>query len=279
MLAVEVLLRWQKSANEVIPPSDFLSLLEDIGLIVPVGNWVLETSCMYREEWRQKGLIPDECTICVNLSARQIIEPDFADTVKFILAQTKMPPALLELEITESILLEDQETVSEALLELQELGVLVAIDDFGTGYSSFSYLKSFPVDILKIDRSFVYDVCSDAGSAAIVSSIISLAHNLGMQVVGEGVEDDYSLRYLIDHECDRVQGFLFSEPLPYSEFIAYVETMTVKNEAAEGQIEVMSHVITDTVVTEPVVTSDNDNKPTEDKASSTSLNPFLSHRA
>ncbi len=222
MLAVEVLLRWHKASGEVLPPSDFLSLLEDMGLIIPVGNWILEKSCIYRELWRKQGLISDECTICVNLSARQIIEPDFAATVKFILAQTKMPPELLELEITESILLEDQDTVSEALSELQALGVLVAIDDFGTGCSSFSYLKSFPVNILKIDRSFVYDVCSDQGSAAIVSSIISLAHNLGMQVVGEGVEDDYALRYLIDKSCDRVQGFLFSKPLNYLAFMEYV---------------------------------------------------------
>ncbi|MBL4816758.1 MAG: EAL domain-containing protein [Shewanella sp.] len=223
MLAVEVLLRWHKGDGEVLPPGDFISLLEDMGLIIQVGNWVLELACKYRELWRKQALISDECTICVNLSARQIIEPDFADTVKYILAQTKMPPHLLELEITESILLEDQDTVSQALLELQDLGVLVAIDDFGTGYSSFTYLKSFPVNILKIDRSFIYDVCSDPGSAAIVTSIINLAHNLGMKVVGEGVEDGYALRYLLEHDCDRVQGFLFSKPLPYLDFMHYVK--------------------------------------------------------
>ncbi|QFU21324.1 EAL domain-containing protein [Shewanella eurypsychrophilus] len=228
MLAVEVLLRWRKSRDEVLPPADFLSLLEDMGLIIQVGNWVLEQACYYRESWRQQGLISDTCTICVNLSAKQIIEPDFADMVKYTLAQTKMPAHLLELEITESILLEDQDSVSEALLELQALGILVAIDDFGTGYSSFSYLKSFPVDILKIDRSFVFDVCSDPDSAAIVTSIINLAHDLGMQVVGEGVEDDYALRYLIDHKCDRVQGYLFSKPLPYCEFMAYIEDQTAE---------------------------------------------------
>ena len=188
-------------------------MLEDSGLIVPVGEWVLRTACAQGKAWEDAGFAP--VRISVNLSGRQFNQDDLAGSLARILDETGLDPNYLELELTESLLMEDIAVSSAMLDELRVLmGLRLSVDDFGTGYSSLSYLKRFPLDTLKIDRSFVRDIATDRDDAAIVASIISLAHNLQLEVIAEGVETEEQLAYLREKGCDIVQGFYFSEPLP-----------------------------------------------------------------
>ena len=188
-------------------------MLEDSGLIVPVGEWVLRTACAQGKAWEDAGFAP--VRISVNLSGRQFNQDDLAGSLARILGETGLDPNYLELELTESLLMEDIAVSSVMLDELRVLmGLRLSVDDFGTGYSSLSYLKRFPLDTLKIDRSFVRDIATDRDDAAIVASIIGLAHNLQLKVIAEGVETEEQLVYLREKGCDIVQGFYFSEPLP-----------------------------------------------------------------
>ncbi len=208
---VEALLRWYNPELGDVSPARFIPVAEDSGLIVPIGAWVIEQACRQAQLWRLAGL-PD-ITMSVNLSALQFRRAGLIETVAGALSRTALPPHLLELELTESILLQDVENTLDTVRQLKALGVRLAIDDFGTGYSSLSYLKRFAVDRLKIDQSFVRDIHTDPDDAAIVSAIIQLAHSLRLGIIAEGVETAEQLAFLREAGCSKVQGYLFSQPL------------------------------------------------------------------
>jgi diguanylate cyclase (GGDEF)-like protein/PAS domain S-box-containing protein len=211
IVGVEALLRWQQTRSALTPPLDFIGVAEEIGLIVPLGDWVLETACKQAVAWQRSGC-PD-LRMAVNLSARQFAQKGLVATISAALQRSGLNPSLLEIEITESLMMADVEQAVMTLAALKRLGVHVSVDDFGTGYSSLAYLKRFPIDILKIDRSFVRDIGSDASGGAIVAAIISLAHSLGMSVVAEGVEQQDQLIYLARCGCDTIQGYMVSPPM------------------------------------------------------------------
>jgi diguanylate cyclase (GGDEF)-like protein/PAS domain S-box-containing protein len=211
----EALLRWRRGGGDLVPPADFVPLLEETGLIIPVGVWVIDKACTQLAAWRAAGLPP--VRMAVNVSARQFQAPDFTATVREILARTGTPADLLNLEITESVLMQDGERSMAALGALKTMGVRLSIDDFGTGYSSLAYLTRLEIDFLKIDRSFVSDVPSSSNSAAITAAVIAVAHRLGLKVVAEGVERGVQLAFLAAHGCDEFQGYYFSRPVPPEE--------------------------------------------------------------
>ena len=212
VIAVEALVRWQHPVRGIISPDQFIPVVEETGLIFPIGQMVLETACRQVATWLADGVPP--VRVAVNLSARQFQQGDLPETVARILLDTGVPPALLELEITESVAMNRPKETIRHLLHFKYMGVELAIDDFGTGYSSLSYLKLFPVHRLKIDRSFVRDLENDANDAAIAAATIALAHTLGMEVVAEGVETSGQLEFLKEQHCDTIQGYFFSRPLP-----------------------------------------------------------------
>lgn len=208
---MEALLRWNHPEKGLLLPSDFISVAEDTGLIVPIGEWVLKKACTQNVTWQRLGLNP--ISISVNISVSQFRQRQLVDTVDLILKETGMNPRLLELEITESTAMHHVEFTIDTLQRLQDMGVRIAIDDFGTGYSSLSYLRRFPVNTLKIDRSFVRDVLIDVEDAAIVATIIVLAHNLKLKTVVEGVESEEQLRFFGQQDCFVMQGYFFSKPV------------------------------------------------------------------
>jgi diguanylate cyclase (GGDEF)-like protein/PAS domain S-box-containing protein len=214
---MEALVRWRSPEGELVSPLDFIPLAEDTGLIVPLGEWVLQSACVQNRSWQNQGYRPHR--VSVNLSFRQFQQKDLIQTIGGILRDTKMDSNMLELELTESILMKDPEMAIETMRELGSMGIRISIDDFGVGYSSLSYLRRFPIHTLKIDRSFVRDSISDPDDAAIVTAIISMAHSLKLKVVGEGVETEGQLRFLQSQGCDCIQGHYFSEPLPPSDFL------------------------------------------------------------
>ena len=209
---VEALVRWQHPQLGLVSPAEFIPLAEDNGLIVPIGEWVLRTACRQTREWQEKGL--PALRVGVNVSARQFHQQHLAETVLKILEETSLAPEYLELELTESSIMSNAQATIDVLTSLKAMGVTISIDDFGTGFSSLSYLKRLPIDALKIDRAFIRDVSTDPDDAALVMAIVTLAHNLRLQVVAEGVETDEQLRFLHLLRCDEVQGFRFSRPLP-----------------------------------------------------------------
>ncbi|MFV0372422.1 MAG: EAL domain-containing protein [Azonexus sp.] len=208
---VEALLRWHHPVDGVIPPDRFIPITEETGLIVEIGDWVLHTACREVKRWIDSGLAP--LRIAINVSTRQLRRRDFCEIVAGVLAESGLPPELLELEITESAVMENPEEATLILARLGRMGINLAIDDFGTGYSSLAYLKLFPIDRLKIDRSFVRDIEHDLNDRAIAFGTIALAHSLGLKVIAEGVETDDQLELLRSNGCDEVQGYLFSKPL------------------------------------------------------------------
>src|SRR5271165_7159866 len=217
-LGAEALIRWQVSPQEIISPHRFIPLAEETGLIVPIGRWVLETACRQNKAWADMGFEP--MVVSVNVSARQFRHDDFVQTVVAVLKQSGLEARYLEIELTESMVMHDAERLVAMLDELKRIGVQISVDDFGTGYSSLSYLKRFPVDRLKIDRSFVSDLMNDTDDATIVRTIIALGHNLGLQVVAEGVETAEQSDFLRRNGCDEAQGYFFGRPVPSEDFIA-----------------------------------------------------------
>jgi EAL domain-containing protein (putative c-di-GMP-specific phosphodiesterase class I) len=211
IIGVEALLRWQHMRPGLRQPAEFIGVAEEIGLIVPIGDWVLEQACRQAVTWQRSGL--PAMRMAVNLSARQFAQPGLVASISATLERTGLQPSLLEIEITESLMMADVEQAVSTLADLKRLGVKVSVDDFGTGYSSLYYLKRFPIDVLKIDRSFVRDIVSDADDASIVAAIISLAHSLGMSVVAEGVEQQDQMIYLARYGCDTIQGYMLSPPM------------------------------------------------------------------
>ena len=220
-IGMEALLRWNHPDLGFISPNRFISVAEDSGLIVPLGNWVLRTACAQTLQWRTEGF--SDLRVAVNISAQQFLKPDFVDVVIQALTETGLPAAGLELEITESLLMRDTEIAVRHLNELRAYGVHIALDDFGTGYSSLSYLHRFPLDTLKIDRSFVIEMHHKAESATIVRAVILLAHNLNLRVVAEGVEELEQLESLRKLGCEEIQGYLFSRPLPKADFRSWIQ--------------------------------------------------------
>jgi diguanylate cyclase (GGDEF)-like protein len=216
---VEALVRWQHPTRGLIPPMSFIPLAEETGLILPIGRWVLETAVQQTRVWQVAFPSETPLTISVNLSPSQFAQPDLGAHVMAILAQTGLPPSSLELEITESVVMDDSETGIAALRGLRALGCRLALDDFGTGYSSLSYLKSMPLDTLKIDRSFVAGLAGDTANRPIVQAVIGLAHGLGIEVTAEGIETAEQLGWLRDLHCDSGQGFYFARPLPADELV------------------------------------------------------------
>ncbi len=213
---MEALVRWQRPNEGLIPPDDFIPLAEATGLIVPIGEWVLREACRQTAIWRKSGL-PD-LRVAVNLSARQMQEPELMKTILAIITETGLPAEGLELEITESAIMTDFKAAESFFRQLREIGVSISLDDFGTGYSSLSYLRRLPVDSVKIDKSFVDDLPDDPEAVAVVTSIISMTHSLNLKVVAEGAETKKQLDFLRLIHCDTVQGYIFSPPLPSDEF-------------------------------------------------------------
>ena len=218
IVGMEALLRWQHPRRGLVGASEFVPLAEETGLIVPIGAWVLRTACDQLRAWHGAGY--PAMRIAVNFSARQFQDEDIAVGVAAILEQCDLAPRFLEIEITESDILKSPSRVQSLLKDFTDLGIRVALDDFGTGYSSLNHLRSFPGASIKIDRSFVRNVCSERHDAAIVRSLIVMAHNLNLKVIAEGVETVEQLEFLRDNRCDAVQGYLISRPMPAEDIAA-----------------------------------------------------------
>jgi len=233
--SVEALVRWADPKLGLISPGDFIPVAEDSGLIVPLGQWVLETACA--EIQKIQKAIDSEIGISVNLSALQLRQPDLVGTVRQTLLDTGLAAESLELELTESILMQDVKAPVELLDQLKALGIKLSIDDFGTGYSSLSYLKRFPIDTLKIDQSFIQDIEQDADDAAIVDAAITLAHKLRLTVVAEGVETKNQEDHLRVLGCDEVQGYYYSRPLPIDKLIEWLRD--AKTQAGKGEADML----------------------------------------
>jgi EAL domain-containing protein (putative c-di-GMP-specific phosphodiesterase class I) len=216
IVGAEALLRWQRPGTGLIPPSQFIPLAEETGIIIPIGQWVLREASAQCRTWQQTGW--KSLRMGVNISSQQFRQTNLIATVAAILQETGLEPHFLDLELTESLAMQQVEESMKMLLQLRHQGVQISIDDFGTGYSSLSYLKQFPIDRLKIDRSFIADIATDPNDAAIVVAIIAMAHCLGHEVIAEGVETEEQLKFLKMHGCNEVQGFLFGRPVPADEF-------------------------------------------------------------
>ncbi|WP_051775212.1 sensor domain-containing protein [Paenibacillus tyrfis] len=219
VIGAEALIRWNHPDWGMVSPGDFIPLAEETGLIVPIGEWVLKTACRQFKEWQQAGFPP--ITLKVNLSARQFKQPDLAGMIQRTLLETEFEPRYLGLEITEGAMMQNPEQTIATLNELKTTGIRVSVDDFGTGYSSLNYIRIFPIDIIKIDKSFIQDICKDDKDEVIISTIISMAHNLNLKVVAEGVETEEQLSFLQQERCDAVQGYYYSKPLPAQHFLHY----------------------------------------------------------
>jgi EAL domain-containing protein (putative c-di-GMP-specific phosphodiesterase class I) len=214
---MEALVRWCKPGQGMVSPGEFIPLAEETGLIVPLGAWILRSACRQNKRWIAEGYAP--VRVAVNLSARQFQQGDeLIDMVASVLAETGLAPEWLELEITESMVMDNVDQAVATMQQLQAMGVHISLDDFGTGYSSLGALKRFPLHALKIDRSFVRDLPLDAEDVAIVTATISMAHKMNLAVVAEGVESEAQLLFLRDNECDEIQGFYFSRPVPVEQF-------------------------------------------------------------
>lgn len=216
VVGAEALIRWRHPRLGMVPPGDFIPLAEETGLIVPIGEWVIDSACRQARAWRDEGL--PELSIAVNVSARQFQHEQLTTVLARALDTYGVPPGQLHIEVTESAVMSNPERTIVTLRELKNIGVQISLDDFGTGYSSLNYLKRFPIDSIKIDRSFVTDIATSAEDAAIALMVISLAHSLQQTVIAEGVEDGDQLDFLRRHRCDEMQGYLFSRPLPAEHF-------------------------------------------------------------
>ena len=224
---LEALVRWQHPQLGLVSPSEFIPLAEDTGLIVPIGEWVLRAACLQGRRWIEEGFAP--IPIAVNISARQFHDRDLSQTVIRILEETGFSPKYLELELTESSIMQNEEFAASMLNQLKSMGVNISIDDFGTGFSSLASLKRLPIDALKIDQSFVREATIDPDDAALVMAIITLGHNLRLKVVAEGVETDDQLRFLQLLRCDEIQGYFFSKPVPADTLASLFDTQIKTN--------------------------------------------------
>jgi EAL domain-containing protein (putative c-di-GMP-specific phosphodiesterase class I) len=221
IIGVEALLRWQNEELGNVPPDRFIPMAEDSGLIIPIGEWVLRTACTQLKAWQDTGV--PIARMAVNISVRQFMHPGFLQLVKQVIEETGLDPEGLELEITESLLMQDAEGAIHILHDLKALGVQLAIDDFGTGYSSLSYLKRFPIDRLKVDKMFVQEITTNTEDAAITRAVIAMANNMDLRVIAEGVETAEQLSYLTDEHCHEIQGYYLSRPVPAYEVCSFID--------------------------------------------------------
>ena len=221
VVGAEALIRWHSPERGFVPPDQFISVAEDSGLLIPIGEWVLGEACRQNQRWREQGL--PELSVAVNISAVQCAHAAFSETVEHSLAASGLDPQGLDLEVTESLLMQNLDTSVQLLEHLKRFGCRVSIDDFGTGYSSLSYLKRLPLNAIKIDRSFINELTENSDDANIVEATISLCHNLRLKVLAEGVEEQAQLEYLRARGCDEAQGYFFSKPLPAAEFETWLD--------------------------------------------------------
>ncbi|HET8797406.1 MAG TPA: EAL domain-containing protein, partial [Thermoanaerobaculia bacterium] len=229
--SLEALLRWRDPNRGIVQPAEFIQLAEETGMIVPIGEWALRTACAQLRRWHDRGLT--SLRMAVNISAVQLQHRGLVDVVRAALAESRIPPQMLQLEITESAAMQSFEQTLGVLRELRDLGVSVAIDDFGSGQSSLVYLKHFPIDTVKIDKEFLREVTSDDTAAAIVSYVINLAHTLSLSVVAEGVETEEQYSFLRHFACDLMQGYLFSKPLPANEVFPFLQQAILRPKTLE----------------------------------------------
>jgi EAL domain-containing protein (putative c-di-GMP-specific phosphodiesterase class I) len=216
IIGVEALIRWRHPTRGLVSPAQFIPVAEECGFIVTIGRWVLREACCQARKWQKEGL--PAMRIAINISAVELRAKGFVAYVRQILTETGLEARYLELELTETFLMQDSRSTAAVLRELKDMGIHLALDDFGTGYSSLSYVKRFPIDTLKIDQSFVRDLATDADDASIVSAVISMGKSLHMCVVAEGVETQEQLEFLREHGCPFGQGFYFSPPVGAKEF-------------------------------------------------------------
>ncbi|MDP3638658.1 MAG: EAL domain-containing protein, partial [Azonexus sp.] len=217
LIGAETLIRWQPPGQAMVPPDNFIPLAEETGLIVPIGLWVLDQACAHLRRWADDAALKN-LYLAVNVSARQFRQSDFVEQVQAALERHRVNPKRLKLELTESLLLDNVDNVVNKMQALRALGVRFSLDDFGTGYASLSYLKRFPFEQLKVDRSFIRDIASDPDDAAIVRAIIAMGNSLRLSVVAEGVEADEQYAFLVEHGCTHFQGYLFGRPIAFEEF-------------------------------------------------------------
>lgn len=216
IISAEALVRWHHPERGLLTPAEFIALAEETGLIIPIGEWVLRTACIQAKNWQRNRSSP--LRVAVNLSIRQFNQQNFIEKIANILTETGLAPELLELELTETLMVQDFRSAIKILSELKALGIQISIDDFGMGYSCLSYLHQFPLDTLKIDKCFVRNITTNAKNTAITKAIIQMAHSLNLKVIAEGVETKAELAFLYEQQCDAIQGYLFSHPLPIEEF-------------------------------------------------------------
>ena len=221
IVGVEALVRWQHPVRGLLPPSAFIRVAEDCGLIVPLGYWVIHSACKYLNELSSKG--HDHVHIAVNVAFKQFQDKNFVRTVANIIRKHGISPGRLEFELTETTMMIEGNAVDQSLRELSDLGIAISLDDFGTGYSSFAHIQRLPISALKIDRSFVSSVKENVDDATIVKAIINLAHSLNMRVIAEGAETIAQVEFLREHRCDQVQGYYFSRPISYSDLMVLLE--------------------------------------------------------
>jgi len=225
IIGAEALVRWHHPARGLVPPLQFIPLAEETGLILTIGEWVINTACHQIKEW-QKNKLTRDLVLSVNVSARQFHQSNFADLVQSAIKDANINPKQLKLELTESILLDDFDTTIATMNLLKEIGVLFSLDDFGTGYSSLQYLKRLPLCQLKIDQTFVRDIFTDSSDKAIVTTIIAMANSLDLEVIAEGVETEEQKQQLFELGCHAYQGFLYGKPVPVTPFEELIKTLT-----------------------------------------------------
>jgi EAL domain-containing protein (putative c-di-GMP-specific phosphodiesterase class I) len=223
----EVLIRWRHPRRGIVLPDEFIPLAEETGFILEIGEWVLRQACRQIRQWREQGLAFG--LVAVNLSARQLQQEDLVERIAGILRESGVSPDSIQLEITEGAVLHNVDSAIAMLRQLDQMGIQIALDDFGTGYSSLTYLKRFPIDAVKIDRSFVRDLEHDANDATIVSTVIGMAENLQLNVIAEGVETENQLEFLRQRGCSEYQGFLFSRAVPPEEFATLLRAESSAN--------------------------------------------------
>jgi EAL domain-containing protein (putative c-di-GMP-specific phosphodiesterase class I) len=217
----EALVRWTKTDGTVVSPAEFIPLAEDFGLISTLGDQVMETVCLQAKQWHDAGVLPGP--IAVNLSPRQLKEPNFLDRLVKIIAMTEVDPKWIELEITENAVMEDKDRALKVMHQLNEIGISIAMDDFGTGYSSLGNIRDFPIRTLKLDTTFVKDLPTCSRAVAIAKTVMSLGHGLDLKVVAEGVETQEQHEFLQSQGCDMAQGYLISRPVPAEEYIQFTK--------------------------------------------------------
>jgi EAL domain-containing protein (putative c-di-GMP-specific phosphodiesterase class I) len=222
LIGLEALIRWNDPDRGIIPPEHFISLLEETNMIIPVGKWVIQEACRQNKAWQDEGYAP--IRVATNLSARQLQGDSIIDVVTESLEESGLDPRYLELEVTESTLMEYPAHVAEVLYNIKKIGVeFIDIDDFGTGYSSLSYVKNLPISTVKIDQSFVRDLPDDKEDASIARAIVAMAHSLDLNVIAEGVENQQQLDFLRKLECDEIQGYLISKPLAAEDVVKFMQ--------------------------------------------------------